>query len=398
MIYQYFLRFVCLVYGMLLRIFSILPPHRKVLPGKSVVLVTGTFYSDNWLTTHLKPLAMSDRVSVVKMVSVAKVPEMENVIAVYPPERLINFIGKVPARLIYFAWLALKTRPDYLMAFHLLINGMVAIMMAKIIGARSIYICGGGPREVEGGGIGTESKIFNRLRKPDNYIEKKLIEAVAHCDLVVTMGKGAEVYFRSRGVDSRIVVVPGGFDSNKFQPSDGAKKYDLILIGRISKVKRIDIFLRALKVLRNKIPDTKAVIVGDGPDRNELESLCEELGLSEAVTFAGWQKNVGDWISASRVFSLTSESEGLSQAMMQAMMAGLPAVVTDVGDLSDLVVNGRNGCLVKDLEPEQFAQEYFNILGDLQHERYLKDNAYADTRKYSYERVADQWNGILKKG
>ena len=396
MIYQYSLRFFCFIYVLALKSAAAIRKKKVAKRKKLEILITGTFYSDNWLITHLKPLAMSDEVAVVRMVSVSKVPDMENVVGLYPPDWMTRTFGKVPSRLLYFCWLGLKTRPDYIGGFHLLLNGLVAVLLARILGSSSMYICGGGPREVSGGGIETESKIFNRLKKPDAAIEGYLLSAVNYCDLVIVMGHGAADYFRSKGITSRFEIVPGGFDALKYSPREVNKKYDLILVGRLSKVKRVDIFLEAIAELKKSIPEISAVIVGDGPDSNMLKELAGDLRLDKAVHFAGWQDNVEEWLAKSKIFVLTSESEGLSQALIQAMMTGLPAVVTDIGDLSDLVVNETNGYLIDSLVATEFANAFHKLLA---HEtRYKKfcAQAYSDTRKYSYDRVAKQWDSIFQ--
>ena len=106
------------------------------------------------------------------------------------------------------------------------------------------------------------------------------------------------------------------------------------------------------------------MIVGDGPLRQELETLAAALGLGDAVEFAGQRVDVSSILGRSRVFVLTSKTEGLSLALMEAMMAGLPAVVSDVGDLGDLVRHGENGYLVDVQTPDRFAERIAAILKD----------------------------------
>lgn len=394
---RYILRLFVLVYYAILKGISWLPIKRREPRKKLNVLVTGTFYSDNWLVTHLKPLAMSDKVAVVQMVSVRKVPDLENVIAIYPAKNMQKYLGEVPARLLLFAWIAMREKPDIIAGFHLLLNGLVAILMAKAIGTRSLYICGGGPREVIGGGYNTESKIFNKLKTPDDFIESMLIKSVNNANIVVPMGTGAVDYFRLHGVIQQFEIVPGGFDETHFSPGNLTKEYDLILIGRLSKVKRADIFLRAIEIASKQIENISAVIVGDGPDYEKLNKLSNDLGLDQQVDFVGWQSNVAQWLQQSKVFVLTSESEGLSQALIQAMMVGLPAVVTNIGDLSDLVVNNNNGYLIDDLDPKNFAEVFVEIINNDSTYNTYSANAYNATRKYSYTNVSKQWNNILSE-
>ncbi|MCU7830011.1 MAG: glycosyltransferase [Candidatus Thiodiazotropha sp. (ex Myrtea sp. 'scaly one' KF741663)] len=394
---RYLLRMFVLIYYVILKGISWLPIKRKEPRKKLNILVTGTFYSDNWLVTHLKPLAMSDEVAAVQMVSVRKVPELENVIAIYPSKNMQKYLGEVPSRLLLFAWIAMREKPDIIAGFHLLLNGLVAILMAKTIGTRSLYICGGGPREVIGGGYNTESKIFNKLKTPDDFIESMLIKSVNNASIIVSMGTGAVDYFKSRGVKQQFEIVPGGFDETHFSPGNLTKEYDLILIGRLSKVKRVDIFLRAIEIASKQIENISAVIVGDGPDYEKLNKLSSDLGLDQQVNFVGWQSNVAQWLQQSKVFVLTSESEGLSQALIQAMMVGLPAVVTNIGDLSDLVVNNNNGYLIDNLDPKNFAEVFVEIINNNSTYNTYSDNAYSATRKYSYTNVSKQWNNILNE-
>ncbi|MCU7851333.1 MAG: glycosyltransferase family 4 protein [Candidatus Thiodiazotropha sp. (ex Monitilora ramsayi)] len=394
---RYILRLFVLIYYVTLKGITWLPIKRKEPRKKLNVLITGTFYSDNWLVTHLKPLAMSDKIAVVKMVSVRKVPDIENVKAIYPSKNMQKYLGEVPARLLLFAWIAMHEKPDIVAGFHLLLNGLVAILMAKAIGTRSLYICGGGPREVMGGGYNTESKIFNKLKTPDDLIESILIRSVNNANIIVSMGTGAVDYFKSRGVVQQFEIVPGGFDEIHFSPGNLIKEYDLILIGRLSNVKRVDIFLHAIKIASQQVENISAVIVGDGPDYEKLNNLSIELGLEQQVNFVGWQSNVAQWLQKSKVFVLTSESEGLSQALIQAMMVGLPAVVTNIGDLSDLVVNSNNGYLVDNLDPKDFAEIFAEIINNDSTYNTYSANAYSATRKYSYANVSKQWNNILEE-
>ena len=396
-LYKYTLRVLVTIYFLLLSVISLFFRKKRARRDKLEVLVTGTFYSDNWLITHLKPLAMSEQIDVVQMVSVRQVPEIENVEAIYPSEKMQKIIGEVPARLLLFSWLAIKNRPDIVAGFHLLLNGLFAILLAKIAGARSLYICGGGPREVVGGGYNTESKIFNKLKSPDDYIESILLKSVNKCDYIISMGTGAVDYFKANGVTQQFEIVPGGFDEDHFSAGDKPKKYDLILIGRLSKVKRVDIFLKAIKIASKRYESLNAVIVGDGPDIEKLKRLSDELEIGARVDFVGWQTDVAQWMQQSRLFVLTSESEGLSQALIQAMMAGLPAVVTDVGDLSDLVVDHENGFLISDLNPNKFADAFITVLSSEKKYIDLSDNAYDATRKFSYLNVSKNWDQIFEK-
>ena len=359
------------------------------------LLVTGTFFSDNWIASHLRPLALSRACRRVLMVSASPLPDMEGVEAIYPPRWLSRTVGKVPTRLLTFSWVGLRRRPDVIGGFHLLLNGLLAAFLSRLTGARSLYFCGGGPREVLGGGYISPNRLFGKLDGPDEAIEERLLRAVSHIDDVITMGTGAIDFFRDRGVHTAFHVVPGGFDGERFSPAVDPPRYDLILVGRLTEVKRVDLFLEAVLRLKESLPGVTAAVLGDGPLRNDLERLAADLGVDENVDFLGQHGQVEHWLKQARLFVLTSDSEGLSLAMMEAMLCGLPPVVSDVGDLGDMVEDGVNGNLVPTRTPEAFASCFKTILTDPDRLARFSEAARRSAGRYAVENTARLWDGIL---
>lgn len=357
------------------------------------ILVTGTFYSDNWLVSHLRPLAAALGCARVRMVAVRPVPPMEKVEAVYPPQWVIRTLGTVPARLVTFVWTALRTRPHVVGGFHLLVNGLVAAVVAPLVGARSLYFCVGGPREVIGGGVWSDNRLFDKQGTPDPVVERRLIRAVGAFDLVITMGPGAVSFFRENGVSADFYVVPGAVAVEGSRASTPST--DVIWVGRLAPIKRVDLLLRALALVAQAIPVVKTTIVGDGDLRRPLERLARELGIDRNVSFVGHRVDVGSWLSRAKVFVLTSDSEGLSLALMEAMSCGLPAVVSDVGELSWLVEHGVNGYLVHERTPEAYAQRIAELLtNEIRRERFA-EAALRSGARFRLGATAALWDAIL---
>ncbi len=121
------------------------------------------------------------------------------------------------------------------------------------------------------------------------------------------------------------------------------------LVGTIANLKahkRIDLLLSAVDRLRRDVPDVRVVVVGAGPLEGELRRLSTRLDLDHVVTFTGFREDAPRIASAFDVFVLSSEHEGLSIALIEAMALGKPVVVTDVGGLSEVVTDGEEGFLV----------------------------------------------------
>lgn len=395
---QVFVRFAIRVFTGLITgaigIAARIGPAPKPLPSTGLhVLLTGTFYSDNWIETHLRPMGQASSIARVTMVASTPVPELPGVEPVYASPRLVRLVGSSAARLLVFMHVAVRQRPDVIGGFHLLINGLLAILLARILRRKSLYFCGGGARELEGGGHLTENSIYRRLGSPSPYVEGRLRAAVTRCDFIITMGNSVKAYFLDAGAFGHVEVLPGGFDAVRFQPGKEPPKYDLVLVGRLSPVKRVDILLLAMKEIADS--SIRAVVVGDGPSRQMLSELAENCGISGQVDFVGWQDDVGAWLRQSRIFVLTSDSEGLSQAMVQAMLCGLPAVVTHVGDLQDLVVDGANGYLIEPGNVAACAARIRGLLAEPGLRDTLGEQARADAARLSVDSVATAWDRIL---
>ncbi len=292
------------------------------------------------------------------MVSTNPVPVVPKVTPIYPRKWMVKVMGATQARLLTFAWAALCRKPDWVGGFYLVANGIVAALVARLVGARSMYFCVGGPAEVLDGGCHSKDNITGRMETPDVVVESRLLKIVGTFDTIITMGTKAVTFFREKGVHTAFHVVSGGIDPSQFQRATESPRYDLILTGRLVEIKRIDVLLQAVKIAAERVPGIKAVIVGDGPLRDSLQTLSADLHIDGHVSFLGRQDDVAAWLRRSKVFALTSDSEGLSLSMMEAMMCGLPAIVSDVGDLGDLVEDGVNGYLIPRRSPELLAERH----------------------------------------
>jgi len=362
------------------------------------ILLTGTFYSQNWINSQLQPLALVDGIEKVTFVSTTVVSDIAGIDIVYPPKLLLRLIGGVPARLCTFFWLGIRLRPDVVGGYHLLINGLVAQLIARLTKASSLYICVGGPTEIVGGGFATENRIFGRLKQADPKIEKQLLSAVDAFDCIVVRGHSAKTYFEERGIQAPIRVITAGIDSAVFSPNDVEPEYDLVFLARLSAVKRVELFLQVVELLKQRRGDgIRALIIGDGPTRQAAETFIIDKGLKDDVYMVGQQENVVRFLTSAKVFVLTSKSEGLSQAMVQAMLCGLPAVVANVGALSDLVSNDRSGYLIDDHSVAgAYAEPIETLLGNAGKLREMSVAARQSALSCSVESVEGKWSDLVE--
>jgi glycosyltransferase involved in cell wall biosynthesis len=162
---------------------------------------------------------------------------------------------------------------------------------------------------------------------------------------------------------ARTVVIRNAIDvtgAARARPED--EPATVVSVGRLKYPKDGATLLRAAALLSDR--DWRLEIVGDGPDREELEALRRALALGENVRFAGGRSDVPSLLAAAGVFVLSSRSEGLPISVLEAMAAGLPVVASDVGGLREQVVDGETGLLVPAGDPERLADALRSLLDD----------------------------------
>jgi glycosyltransferase involved in cell wall biosynthesis len=130
-------------------------------------------------------------------------------------------------------------------------------------------------------------------------------------------------------------------------------------LGRLDRQKGFDVLLRALA----ELPEASLVLVGDGPERPALEKQAAATGLTERVLFAGWQEDPRRQLTTFDAFVLPSRFEGFPLSVVEAMLAGVPVVATDVGSVAESVREGETGLLVPPEDPHALAAALGRVLG-----------------------------------
>lgn len=178
----------------------------------------------------------------------------------------------------------------------------------------------------------------------------------------------ADYMVRVVGVSrAKVSSVINGVDEKKLVAARRPQKDcadRLGIIARLAPEKDLATLLRAVKLLRDKGMDASLTVAGDGPERGMLEKLVASLNLECSVTFLGFRRDVAAIFADIDIFVLSSVSEGTSVTLLEAMAAGKPVVVTNVGGNPALVRDGVNGLLVPPREPAALADSLFRLMGD----------------------------------
>jgi glycosyltransferase involved in cell wall biosynthesis len=180
------------------------------------------------------------------------------------------------------------------------------------------------------------------------------------CDRVVAVCDAARRHMTAGvpRVAHKVVTIRNGAHPPRVSGGERVPKrgFTLVSVGRLAQAKDFDTLLRAMAVARAAVPDLRLWIVGDGVEKRALQRLCTELDLASVVRFWGERRDVGNWLRAADVFVLSSSTEGLPISMLEAMAAGLPAIVTEVGALPELAALSGAGRLVPPRNVVQLAR------------------------------------------
>jgi glycosyltransferase involved in cell wall biosynthesis len=172
--------------------------------------------------------------------------------------------------------------------------------------------------------------------------------------------------------EEKIQMVRNGIDLRPFDNAAPSLREGLTsdrtllvgLVGRLAWEKGIDIFLRAAARVLVEFPGAKFIVVGEGPDKDRLERLIDDLKIRESVSMLGRRVDMPSVYASLDVMVSSSRQEGLPMAILEGMASGLPLVATDVGEVPTVVLAGRTGVLVPADDENLLAAGIVELLRD----------------------------------
>ena len=169
----------------------------------------------------------------------------------------------------------------------------------------------------------------------------------------------------------KLLVIPNGVDAERFAATVPCSLASLgvplgrraiVCIGRLEAQKGLPWLFELLPGIFQQLPEHDLVLVGEGPDRERLERLAAQLGLSERIHFVGYRPNVAEILAASDLLVLPSRWEGMPNVVLEAMAAGKPVVATDVEGVSEALGPGSAQQVVRAGHGEAFATKVRGLL------------------------------------
>jgi colanic acid biosynthesis glycosyl transferase WcaI len=198
-------------------------------------------------------------------------------------------------------------------------------------------------------------------------------------------------------LESRILAAEGAREQVRGELAVADDQLLVAWLGRMTEIKRVDDLLRVFADLRARGVDAVLVLVGDGPNRHELERLAARLGVADTVRFTGFRSDVGAVLRASDVVALTSANEGTPVSLIEALAAGCAVVTTDVGGAADVVDGGNAGLLVPAGDLRAFADRLEELARSPERRRALGEAGRRHVlSRYAVDRLVDDVDELYR--
>jgi len=233
--------------------------------------------------------------------------------------------------------------------------------------------------------VATFHNVYVR-RRPRIHLTNRLLGHIS--DRIIAVSKSVKndlIHFDGLPPD-KIQVLYNTIDFKAFQePHDrqavrgayGIHDSDIVIgwVARLAKQKGHEFLLEAAHSMSETYPNLRLLLVGDGPLKQRLMEKARDLGIEQRVVFTGTSDQVPELLSAMDVFVLPSLWEGLPLVIGEAMAAGVPVVGTDVGGVSELIIDGKTGVLIPAGQPQAIREAVESILEQPDRTRAMVDHA-----------------------
>ena len=186
-------------------------------------------------------------------------------------------------------------------------------------------------------------------------------------------------------------------DNGQLKIENEGKLNRIISVGRLYPQKNQEMMIRAFAKVADKFPGWQLVIFGEGPLRAELEFLVSSFKLEGRVLLPGRTEHVIEELRKSKIFCMSSDYEGMSNSMIEAICVGLPIVTTDVSGVKELVEDGVNGFVVPCGDVDKLSTSFEKLMNSGQLINDFSKSSYAKRELFKIDSIVGQWEKLIQQ-
>ena len=244
--------------------------------------------------------------------------------------------------------------------------------------------------------------VFSERNDPEQYPTKRIKRLIrdimfTRADVCVFQTEEAKQHF-FKTVQRKGVVIPNPISNKLPERYLGEREKVIVAVGRLSKQKNFPLLINAFSVVYKSYPDYKLYIYGNDEGEGEkLKRLIKELKLDSSVHLMGFCSDIYNEIQKATMYVSSSDYEGISNSMMEALGLGIPTVCTDcpVGGARQVINNGINGILVPVRNQKALSDAMLTIIENEDFAEKIAKEGYNIREKFPIERVAEKWLDLM---
>lgn len=203
--------------------------------------------------------------------------------------------------------------------------------------------------------------------------------------------------FYSAKLQSRTTIIPNPVTDKVFSLTPTLKQKRIIAVGRLAYQKNYPMMFRAFAKVHHDFPDWQLVVYGNGPQKEEIRGVIERLGMEGHIILAGKSDHVVEEMNKSSLFVMSSDYEGMSNALLEAVCVGLPVLSTDVSGAKDLITDGVNGYIVPVGNERALTLALSSMLSSPEKMDEMGRQSKALASRFREEQIVGQWEELIKK-
>lgn len=251
--------------------------------------------------------------------------------------------------------------------------------------------------------IGLKTKTVISIRNDPNkeypnfifrFLAKHLYK---RADGVVFQTEDAKRWF-PKSIQKKSTIIFNPVNQVFFETAFDGDRKNIVTTGRLVPQKNHELLIKAFSLIASQIEEN-LYIYGEGELRTKLEGLVKKLNLEDRVFLPGAVKDVANTIKSAKLFVLSSDYEGMPNALMEALTLGIPCISTDCpcGGSKMLIENGVNGILVSTNCEQELADKMLYILSNYEKAKFMGENSKVRAEEYRNDNICMQWEVFVKK-